>query len=268
MPGAVAGRAASGRRRGRGTWRSTTRTRSTSNLELRRALAHAVDREALARGGARQHGRGHGRDRAARAPGPHARHRAAVRSGPRARAPGAIRLRRRARRSPGIVDVGRPVLDPVGGVWRDVLGLDVDASTVVDAASASAIDRSARRGADLLHRVAARLRRSRVLPAAAVPVRQPDERGRVLAPAVRRADRAGAAGAERPRRGWSCSTRPTGWRWPTASRCIPLVYGRSMAFVKPWVHGWWEFGKSSSTFADLLVDPTSPARESTRPGDR
>ena len=28
---------------------------------------------------------------------------------------------------------------------------------------------------------------------------------------------------------------------------IPLVYGRSMAFVKPWVHGWWEFGKSSAS---------------------
>ena len=40
--------------------------------------------------------------------------------------------------------------------------------------------------------------------------------------------------------------------------CIPLVYGRNMAFVKPWIHGWWEFGKSSSSFADLLVDPSSP----------
>ena len=40
--------------------------------------------------------------------------------------------------------------------------------------------------------------------------------------------------------------------------CIPLVYGRNMAFVKPWVDGWWEFGKSSSSFADLLVDPSSP----------
>jgi peptide/nickel transport system substrate-binding protein/oligopeptide transport system substrate-binding protein len=39
---------------------------------------------------------------------------------------------------------------------------------------------------------------------------------------------------------------------------IPLVYGRSMAFVKPWVHGWWEFGKSSENFADLVVDPSSP----------
>ena len=26
---------------------------------------------------------------------------------------------------------------------------------------------------------------------------------------------------------------------------IPLVYGRSLAIVKPWVDGWWEFGKTS-----------------------
>ena len=42
------------------------------------------------------------------------------------------------------------------------------------------------------------------------------------------------------------------------SAMIPLVYGRSLAMVKPWIHGWWEFGKSSSSFADLLVDPSSP----------
>jgi len=39
---------------------------------------------------------------------------------------------------------------------------------------------------------------------------------------------------------------------------IPLVYGRSVAMVKPWVQGWWEFGKSSASFADLAVDPSSP----------
>ncbi|MGZ4206708.1 MAG: ABC transporter substrate-binding protein [Actinomycetota bacterium] len=39
---------------------------------------------------------------------------------------------------------------------------------------------------------------------------------------------------------------------------IPLAYGRSMAFVKPWVKGWWEFGKTSISFADLVVDPSSP----------
>jgi ABC-type oligopeptide transport system substrate-binding subunit/class 3 adenylate cyclase len=36
--------------------------------------------------------------------------------------------------------------------------------------------------------------------------------------------------------------------------CIPLVYGRSMAIVKPHVHGWREFGKTSANFADLLMD--------------
>ena len=39
---------------------------------------------------------------------------------------------------------------------------------------------------------------------------------------------------------------------------IPLVYGRSMAFVTPWLRGWWEFGKSAANFADLVVDPASP----------
>ncbi len=37
--------------------------------------------------------------------------------------------------------------------------------------------------------------------------------------------------------------------------CIPLVYARSMAVVKPRVHGWWEFGKTSANYADLEVDP-------------
>jgi ABC-type oligopeptide transport system substrate-binding subunit/class 3 adenylate cyclase len=35
--------------------------------------------------------------------------------------------------------------------------------------------------------------------------------------------------------------------------CIPLVYGRSMALVKPWVRGWREFGKTAANFADLMV---------------
>ncbi|HVA32285.1 MAG TPA: ABC transporter substrate-binding protein [Gaiellaceae bacterium] len=36
---------------------------------------------------------------------------------------------------------------------------------------------------------------------------------------------------------------------------IPLVYGRSTAFVQPRVQGWWEFGKTSAPFADLVVGP-------------
>lgn len=39
---------------------------------------------------------------------------------------------------------------------------------------------------------------------------------------------------------------------------IPIASGRSMAFVKPWIRGWWEFGKSSSSFADLTIEPASP----------
>jgi oligopeptide transport system substrate-binding protein len=42
--------------------------------------------------------------------------------------------------------------------------------------------------------------------------------------------------------------------------CIPLVYGRSMAFVKPWVSGWWEFGKSSSSVADLVTAGDTSSR--------
>jgi hypothetical protein len=46
---------------------------------------------------------------------------------------------------------------------------------------------------------------------------------------------------------------------------IPLVYGRSLAAVKPWVSGWWEFGKTSSNFADLAIDPTSPRDDRAAP---
>jgi len=48
-------------------------------------------------------------------------------------------------------------------------------------------------------------------------------------------------------------------RYAVAERVavIPLVYGRSTAFVRPGVEGWWEFGKSSANFADLVVgDPS------------
>jgi ABC-type oligopeptide transport system substrate-binding subunit/class 3 adenylate cyclase len=48
-------------------------------------------------------------------------------------------------------------------------------------------------------------------------------------------------------------------RYAVAERVavIPLVYGRSTAFVRPEVHGWWEFGKSSANFADLRVERPS-----------
>jgi ABC-type oligopeptide transport system substrate-binding subunit/class 3 adenylate cyclase len=45
-------------------------------------------------------------------------------------------------------------------------------------------------------------------------------------------------------------------RYAVADRVavIPLGYGRSTAFVKPGVEGWWEFGKTSASFADLRVE--------------
>ncbi|HLY94661.1 MAG TPA: ABC transporter substrate-binding protein [Gaiellaceae bacterium] len=45
-------------------------------------------------------------------------------------------------------------------------------------------------------------------------------------------------------------------RYAVADRVavIPLIYGRSTAFVQPDVHGWWEFGKTSASFADLTVE--------------
>jgi peptide/nickel transport system substrate-binding protein len=44
-------------------------------------------------------------------------------------------------------------------------------------------------------------------------------------------------------------------RYAVADRVavIPFVYGRSTALVQPQVHGWWEFAKSSANFADLVV---------------
>ena len=34
---------------------------------------------------------------------------------------------------------------------------------------------------------------------------------------------------------------------------IPIAYGRSTAIVQPNLSGWWEFGKSSAAFADLVL---------------
>ena len=64
--------------------------------------------------------------------------------------------------------------------WREVLGLDGRASGPGRWESSRRCRRPRDARAHLLHRLAPRLRRPRVLPAAAVPVGQPDERGRVL----------------------------------------------------------------------------------------
>ena len=45
---------------------------------------------------------------------------------------------------------------------------------------------------------------------------------------------------------------------------IPLLYVRNMLVVKPWVHGWWEYGKTWSSFADLIVDDVAEGSEKQR----
>ncbi|MDX6545867.1 MAG: hypothetical protein QOG02_1641 [Gaiellales bacterium] len=37
---------------------------------------------------------------------------------------------------------------------------------------------------------------------------------------------------------------------------IPLCYGRNVAYLREGIRGWWEFGKSSAGFADLIVEPS------------
>ena len=44
---------------------------------------------------------------------------------------------------------------------------------------------------------------------------------------------------------------------------IPIAYGRSTAVVRPNLHGWWEFGKSSAAFADLVVTDAPERRTTT-----
>ena len=39
---------------------------------------------------------------------------------------------------------------------------------------------------------------------------------------------------------------------------IPLAYARNVFFLKPGVRGWWEFGKSWSSFADLSMSDDVP----------
>src|SRR6266511_906251 len=137
-------------------------------------------------GGAGEHGPGHRGDRAARAPGPHAGHRPAVRTGPGEGAPGPVEVRRRADRG-GSGGPRLAVRARAGLVARGPRSRGGAAN--VDPGGRGIRAAAHRARADLLHRMAPRLRRPRVLPPAAVPVRQPHERGRVLLAPVRRAHR-------------------------------------------------------------------------------
>jgi hypothetical protein len=40
---------------------------------------------------------------------------------------------------------------------------------------------------------------------------------------------------------------------------VPIYYMRDIGYVQPWVEGWWAFGKSCASLADLVVERSAPA---------
>ena len=166
-----------------------------ADLELRRALAHAIDRDTLgsampanmvvATGGIVPPAlQGHTPDISLRFD-PDAALACLARSGNDG--PG---VGRRARRRPPHPRAGARGL-AIGARAHGRAAPVVDRRDRDDARAEGTV-------ADLLHGVAAGVRRSRVLPAALVPLPEPHERGRLRPSTVRRADRAGASGTQRP----------------------------------------------------------------------
>jgi ABC-type oligopeptide transport system substrate-binding subunit/class 3 adenylate cyclase len=228
---------------------------ATGDVDVRRALAHAVDREALARslpdnlviagGGVVPPAlQGHTPDIALRFDPDRARELLA-RSG--VDASGLV--------LGGLDDWAEPVLDVLCTGWRDVLGLDVEVRTWTREEAA---------------RLGARWDLAPMLVTGWLPgYADPEYYLRLLFQSDSRTNEGGfsyprfdelieRARLERSDRG-RLELFHEADRMAVAERValIPLVYGRSMAFVQPWVHGWWEFGKSSPSFADLVVTRAS-----------
>jgi ABC-type transport system substrate-binding protein len=225
----------------------------TANLDLRRALAHAIDRDALAEvapanlvvatGGVVPPAlQGHTPDIALRFEPDTARE-YLERSG----FGGELELA-------GMM-VWDSILDVIAGTWRDVFGSRVAVRSwsweEEEAMSASGrVD-------------AANLRVTGWLPGYA----DPEYFLRLLFQSTSRTNEGGFVDAafddliEKARQDRSDRGRLERFheadRYAVADRVavIPLVYGRSTAFVRPRVEGWWEFGKTSASFADLTVDP-------------
>jgi ABC-type transport system substrate-binding protein/class 3 adenylate cyclase len=226
----------------------------TSNVDLRAALAHAVDREALAEalplnmvvanGGIVPPAlQGHTPD-------------IALRFEPQA---AQERLTRSGFSGPLAVacpTVDTSVLAPIVAGWRDVLGLEVELRTWSPEAAIGPMDPTQ----------VAPIYLTGWLPGYA----DPEYYLRLLFQSDSRTNEGGfsyppfddlieRARTERSDRG-RLELFHEADRMAVAERVavIPLVYGRSLAIVKPKVHGWWEFGKSSASFADLMVDASPP----------
>jgi oligopeptide transport system substrate-binding protein len=228
----------------------------TSKLDLRRALALAVDRERLlaalpvsmimATGGVVPPAlQGHTPDIALRFQPDLAREYLA-RAGPT----GALRL--------GVLEANRPLIAAVVESWRETLGLEVEIHPWTQAEV-----RKLRRPWNV-----APIVMTGWLPGYA----DPEYFLRLLFQSDSRTNEGGFSHApfdeiiERARQERSDRGRLELFhqadRMAVADQvaCIPLVYARSMAVVKPWVRGWWEFGKTSANYADLEVDPQRPPR--------
>jgi len=225
----------------------------TANLDLRRALAHAIDREALAEvapanlvvatGGVVPPAlQGHTPDIALRFE-PDAARDYLERSG----FDGELELA-------GMM-VWDAILEVIAGTWREVFGNRVSVRSwsweEEEAMSASGrVD-------------AANLRITGWLPGYA----DPEYFLRLLFQSTSRTNEGGFVDEafdeliEKARQDRSDRGRLERFheadRYAVADRVavIPLVYGRSTAFVRPRVEGWWEFGKTSASFADLTVEP-------------
>jgi ABC-type oligopeptide transport system substrate-binding subunit/class 3 adenylate cyclase len=222
------------------------------NLELRRALAHAIDREALAAvcpanlvvasGGVVPPAlQGHTPDIALRYDPDLARE-CLARSGH----DGSLELA-------GMM-VWDDILDVIARSWRDVFGERISAS------SWSWLEEEARSIGTRID--TAPIRITGWLPG----YPDPEYYLRLLFQSTSRTNEGGfadpvfdelieAARQERSDRG-RLERFHEADRYAVAERVavIPLVYGRSTAFVRPQVRGWWEFGKSSASFADLAVE--------------
>ena len=221
------------------------------NLELRRALAHAIDRDALAavcpanlivaRGGVVPPAlQGHTPD-IALGHDPDLARACLARSG----FDGGIELA-------GMM-VWDEILEAIAGGWREVFGDRVSVS------SWSWREEEARETGERIQ--TAPIRITGWLPG----YPDPEYYLRLLFQSTSRTNEGGfadpvfdelieAARQERSDRG-RLERFHEADRYAIAERVavIPLVYGRSTAFVQPHVHGWWEFGKSSANFADLVV---------------
>jgi ABC-type oligopeptide transport system substrate-binding subunit/class 3 adenylate cyclase len=225
------------------------------NVELRRALAHAVDRDALAAvcpanlvvatGGVVPPAlQGHTPDIALRYDPDLARE-CLARSG----FDGTLEL--------AGMTVWDDILEAIAGSWRDVFGSQVSVS------SWSWLQEEAQSVGSRIE--TAPIRITGWLPG----YPDPEYYLRLLFQSTSRTNEGGfadpvfdelieAARQERSDRG-RLERFHEADRYAVAERVavIPLVYGRSTAFVQPYVRGWWEFGKSSANFADLVVERAS-----------